>query len=137
MSAFQVFLSINTVVSNRFWALSMMNSQQKEGKCSSFACTLLLASVVHVLFIAQLLIALPRKSLVLDQCYAAFLPHLVLMYCLPPSFDFYDGNNSPMRLVGKIIDAAPASLLYGFVLYCAIRLMLSMVARSYIRRRKS
>ena len=74
------------------------------------------ACLVHLVFIGQLLIAMERKGLVLPEFGVIFFPHALLMYCLPPGFTFSGGPTNVLRLIGKVIDAAPASLLYGLIL---------------------
>jgi hypothetical protein len=73
------------------------------------------AIVVHLVFVLQLLAALPKHGLVLHALGVFFLPHMMLMYCLPPRFDWSSQGIDWWGIVGKIIDAAPASLFYGFV----------------------
>ena len=72
------------------------------------------AVVVHLVFVLQLLAALPKHGLVLHAIGVFFFPHMMLMYCLPPAFDWSSQGTDWWGIVGKIIDAAPASLLYGF-----------------------
>jgi hypothetical protein len=72
------------------------------------------AVVVHLVFVLQLLAALPKHGLVLHAFGVFFFPHMMLMYCLPPAFDWSSQGTDWWGIVGKIIDAAPASLLYGF-----------------------
>ncbi|HWD20658.1 MAG TPA: hypothetical protein VHB20_15425 [Verrucomicrobiae bacterium] len=74
------------------------------------------AVLVHLLFVVQLLMALPDHGLILQAFAAVFMPHAILMYFLPPRFDFLKEGIDWWRLVGKMIDAAPASLFYGFLL---------------------
>jgi hypothetical protein len=85
-----------------------------------FWLTICAAVVVHFVFVLQLLIALPEQGLVLHQLGVFFLPHMMLMYCLPPRCDWSSQGTDWWGVVGKIIDAVPASLLYGFVVQASV-----------------
>jgi len=67
-----------------------------------------------------MLAALPDHGIVLHSLGFFFLPHMMLMYCLPPRFDWLARGTDWWGLIGKIIDAAPASLLYGIIVQALI-----------------
>jgi hypothetical protein len=79
--------------------------------------------IVHLVFILQLTAALARHGLVLRQFGYFFFPHTLLMYFLPPRFSFATDSLDAVRIMGKILDAAPASLLYGLAASYVVQLI--------------
>jgi hypothetical protein len=75
-----------------------------------------LACIIHIVFISQMLVAVQDKGLILPKYFGVFFPHVMLMYCLPPEMPFSDKGVNYWGVAGKIIDAVPASLLYGAVI---------------------
>ena len=94
-------------------------SQQRNFR--GLTCTITLAVLIHLAFIAQLIVALPERGLVLPQFAIPLLPHILLMYSFPLRYDFSPGFDSPFRLLAKILAALPASLLYAVCLCYAWR----------------
>src|SRR5690242_9072395 len=90
-----------------------MSDQNLERKPRRLVRVLTLTLIVHLIFIGQLIVAMDQKGLVLPEFGFLFFPHTLLMYFLPPGFDFANDQISYLRLIGKILDAAPASLAYG------------------------
>jgi hypothetical protein len=108
-----------------------VSNNSKKEKLAWFMRSMLVALVVHLIFIGQLIIAMDKKGLLLPEFGVIFFPHAVLMYCLPPAFDFSATSIDYVRLVGKIIDAIPASLLYGVVLSLMVEAFLRLFRRSH------
>jgi hypothetical protein len=78
--------------------------------------SLVLALIIHAIFIRQMLVAIPEGGLISDNYFVVFYPHVLFMYCLPPEDPLSDKGVNYWGVVGKIIDAFPASLLYGVAL---------------------
>jgi hypothetical protein len=91
------------------------------------------AIVIHLVFVLQLLAALPEHGLVLHAFGVFFLPHMILMYYLPPRFDWLSQGTDWWGVVGKIIDAVPASILYGFV----VQVVVEQLTKVWKKRRAS
>jgi hypothetical protein len=72
--------------------------------------------MVHLVFVCQLLIATTRHGLILHSVGMVFLPQAILMYSLPPTDPWGPDGLNLFRLIGKIFDALPASLIYGLIL---------------------
>ena len=90
-------------------------------KSVRFVLPLVCTIVIHSIFVVQLLLALPRKGLILPAFAIPFLPQTFLMYFLPPKFSWYDKGFDWVGLVGQIIVAMPASFLYGVIIAYLIR----------------
>ena|ERR1700722_2114348 len=82
-------------------------------KLCFLAVTFMGALIIHLIFILQMLSAIPEKGLVDTNYEVVFFPHAILMYCLPPEMPDFNGPINHWQIAEKIIDAFPASLLYG------------------------
>ena len=63
------------------------------------------------------MLAIPEKGMLSSAWeMVIFLPHVLLMYFLPPGYPFNDQIVNNWKIIGKIVDAFPASILYGVFL---------------------
>jgi len=73
--------------------------------------------VVHTLFAIQMLYALNFGGLVASEwALAVFFPQLSLDATLPPEYPLDDKVIHTWKLIGKLLDALPASVLYGVII---------------------
>lgn len=91
--------------------------------------------VVHAFFIWRVLLALPERGMFrFDWEILVFYPQVILMFFLPPGYPFNDEVVNNWKIVGKLVDAFPASLLYGV----AIALLVSwLVKKSSLNRKQA
>jgi hypothetical protein len=82
-------------------------------KLSFVVATFLSTLIIHLIFIYQMLNAIPEKGLIDTNYEVVFFPQTILMYCLPPEMPDFNNPINRWQIAGKIIDAVPASLLYG------------------------
>ncbi len=69
--------------------------------------------MVHFVFCAQLLIAVPRYGLVLPEFGIVFFPHTLLLYFIGP-YPFHDQSIDWTFVVVNMLVTLPMSLIYGF-----------------------
>ncbi len=78
------------------------------------------AIAVHGFFSIQAIAAAHSGGMLRDDIpYFLFYPHLLLIYFLPPNYPIQTAAGGHvtidwLRFIGKLADAIPASLLYGF-----------------------
>ena len=105
-----------------------MDSLTKQRKAWRVLRVLTFTIFIHSIFVAQLVVAMEQQELVLREFAFVFYPHTILMYCLPPAFDPQGGRVDCLRLLGKILDAVPASLAYGFIVSYLSGLIINIVS---------
>ena len=73
--------------------------------------------VVHAFFVAEVLFALRLGGFVdSDWAMAVFFPHFILVASLPPKYPLDEKVIHVWKLIAKLLDALPASLLYGIII---------------------
>lgn len=73
--------------------------------------------VVHAFFVTQVLFALRLGGLVDSEwAMAVFFPHFILVASLPPKYPLDEKVIHIWKLVAKLLDALPASVLYGVII---------------------
>jgi hypothetical protein len=89
---------------------------------------------VHAIFILQGLVAMQERGMLCAGWPEyVFYPHAVLMVSLPPGYPFNDPVVSNWKIVGKFVDAYPASFVYG----AAITLLVNWLREKFQRLRPS
>jgi hypothetical protein len=92
---------------------------------------LLWACVVHAFFISRVLLAIPERAMLRSGWeLIIFYPHTILMISLPPGYPFDDQIVNNWKIVGKIVDAFPASLVYGAVIALVLRCLLDKIQKT-------
>jgi hypothetical protein len=93
--------------------------QEAKNRFHFLASSIVWSLPVHAVFVLQACFALPGGGFIYSDWGWAeliFSPHAVLLYSLPPGYPFNDAVVDNWKIVGKIADAYPASLLYGAIL---------------------
>ncbi len=91
------------------------------------------ACVVHAFFIWRVLLAVPERGMLrFNWEILVFYPQVILMFFLPPGYPFNDEPVNNWKIVGKLVDAFPASLLYGV----AIALLVNWLVKKFNLNRK-
>jgi hypothetical protein len=92
----------------------MMTADSGTAKFRFVVSVLVWACVVHAFFISRVLLAIPKRGMLSsDWEIFVFYPQVMLMFCLPPGYPFNDQVVSNWKIVGKLVDAFPGSVLYG------------------------
>jgi hypothetical protein len=104
---------------------------QEKQKSNWVARVIICGLLVHLFFVSQLIVATNRHGLILPEFGVIFFPPALLMSCLPPMDPWGESGLNLLRLTGKIIDALPASFLYGII----IMLLLKILGRFFNRKR--
>ena len=108
-----------------------MMSKKREYGSSLIASTILWSLGVHTLFVVQAWFAIGEGSLIYSGWpEVVFRPHGLLIISLPPGFPFDDTIVSNWKIAAKILDAYPASLLYGYIIALIAKTLVTYVRNS-------
>jgi hypothetical protein len=107
-------------------------TQERKRPFRIVALAILWTCIVHALFVTRVLIAVPEGGLMPRSWFdlIVFFPQNTLMYCLPPKYPLDEKGIHPWELVGKLLDALPASVLYGVIIALIWNLLYRAVTRA-------